>query len=287
MLRFSQRMGLTPVRDVVQTDAMDEVLRMSLWNVQVQCLWDEIRFDANVLRGKGLPYIYGYRMWQDYFKQPLDTLPWAWKDLRKAVYDYISQCPWYEVYDFIEFLATNLLLPASSPFVTRCNAVLERELSGYRFVGTLIAPITSEQEIAAIEQAVSTAEASTPLNPIAIHLQQAVASLADRTAPDFRNSMKESISAVEALCKLITGDDKATLGKALNQIESKRLVPIHPQIKAAFQSLYNYTSDAGGIRHALKDEPDVELEDATFMLVTCSAFVNYMVEKARKAGIAL
>ncbi len=62
---------------------------------------------------------------------------------------------------------------------------------------------------------------------------------------------------------------------------------MHPQLKAAFQSLYTYTNDADGIRHALKDAPDVALEDATFMLVTCSAFINYMIEKARKAGIAL
>ncbi len=99
--------------------------------------------------------------------------------------------------------------------------------------------------------------------------------------------MKESISAVEALCKLIASDASATLGTALDKIERQRTVPMHGSLKAAFKALYGYTSDASGIRHALKDEPDVELEDATYMLVTCSAFVNYLVEKARKAGISL
>lgn len=37
----------------------------------------------------------------------------------------------------------------------------------------------------------------------------------------------------------------------------------------------------------MHDEPQVGPEDATFMLVICSAFVNYLVEKARRAGVVL
>jgi hypothetical protein len=39
-----------------------------------------------------------------------------------------------------------------------------------------------------------------------------------RKATDFRNSIKESISAVEAMCQILTGDDKATLGQALKKL---------------------------------------------------------------------
>jgi len=35
------------------------------------------------------------------------------------------------------------------------------------------------------------------------------------------------------------------------------------------------------------DEPNLDIEDAKFMLVSCSAFVNYLVVKAQKAGIAI
>jgi hypothetical protein len=95
--------------------------------------------------------------------------------------------------------------------------------------------------------------------------------------------MKESISAVEAICKLITGDPKAKLGQALNEIEKK--TGLHPALKKAFTSLYDYTSDAQGIRHALKDESNLYFEDAKFMLVSCSAFINYLMTKSSKAGI--
>jgi len=35
------------------------------------------------------------------------------------------------------------------------------------------------------------------------------------------------------------------------------------------------------------DKPDLDFEDAKFMLVTCSAFANYLKVKAAKAEIRL
>ena len=35
------------------------------------------------------------------------------------------------------------------------------------------------------------------------------------------------------------------------------------------------------------DEPNLDQEDAIFMLVSCSAFTNYLIVKADKAGIEL
>jgi len=51
-------------------------------------------------------------------------------------------------------------------------------------------------------------------------------------------------------------------------------------LKRAFTALYGYTSDSGGIRHSLLEEDiAVTMEDAKFMLVTCSAFINYLKSK--------
>ena len=109
--------------------------------------------------------------------------------------------------------------------------------------------------------------------------------MANRKSPDYRNSIKEAISAVEAICNLITGEKRATLGQALKRIEEK--VSLHPALKNAFSNLYGYTSDAEGIRHALLDEPNLGFEEAKFMLVSCSAFINYLISKASKAGIKI
>ena len=109
--------------------------------------------------------------------------------------------------------------------------------------------------------------------------------LSDRKNPDYRNSIKESISAVESFCKLLTKNEKATLGEALKVLEDK--YELHPALKSSFSHLYGYTSDADGIRHCLIDQPNLSFEDAKFMLVSCSAFINYLVTKTSKAGLKI
>jgi hypothetical protein len=82
-------------------------------------------------------------------------------------------------------------------FVVNLNGRLAQEMSAYRIINRRFAPITNRAELAAVEKTAQ--PTSSALDPVSIHLQQAMNLLADRTAPDYRNSMKESISAVESL----------------------------------------------------------------------------------------
>lgn len=38
----------------------------------------------------------------------------------------------------------------------------------------------------------------------------------------------------------------------------------------------SYTSDEGGIRHAMLEEPNIGYDEAKYMAVACSAFVNFI-----------
>lgn len=58
-------------------------------------------------------------------------------------------------------------------------------------------------------------------------------------------------------------------------------------METAFSKMYAYTGDAEGIRHALMEETNLGFEDAKFMLVSCSAFVNYLKAKAARAGMVI
>ena len=61
----------------------------------------------------------------------------------------------------------------------------------------------------------------------------------------------------------------------------------HPTLLEAFTKLYAYTSDANGIRHGHLGDSYVSLAEARFMLVSCSAFVNYLLATATEAGLEL
>jgi len=274
MAAFSERMGLKPVRSVLQKDSMDDALRNRLWNVVTESVWSS--FEPSRWRGSGGDEFFG-RLWHEHYGEPMDQRPRNYAAINEVRNRYFNDWEWNDVYDFIEFLARNT---PGNQFVERCNYILEKELSAYHFVNRTLVPITNEQELDAIQNAL---ELKDVLKPVRVHINTAVKLFADRKAPDYRNSIKESISAVEAACSIIVGSS-ATLGQALKKLEDKG-VPLHAALKSSFRSLYGYTSDADGIRHALLDESTLDFDDAKFMLVSCSGFVNYLVAKASKAGV--
>lgn len=150
------------------------------------------------------------------------------------------------------------------------NKVFEKEYVGYRFINKIITPITDPCEISEIEEA-----GLIKKNKVAQHLDKSLELLSNREHPDYENSIKESISAVEAMCNAIVGKE-TTLGEALQKINDSGIT-IHPALKDAFKKLYGYTSDASGIRHSGKfDAPNSTFEEAKFMVVSCSAFINYL-----------
>lgn len=282
MALFSQRRGLKPVKTVMQVESMDHELRVGLWNMLTVHYWDKMPQDY--VASHPAMYTFCRRLWHMHFKRRLDDMPQFWSSVLDQIRKSFFTCEWYEVYDFLEFLVTAYPEEEeglSARFESSCNTVLERELAGYRFVGGRISPITSEEEITEIEEAMARC---TP-GPVASHIRSALDKLVDRESPDYRNSVKESISAVEALCRLITGAPNTTLGQALKQIDG--LVGLHPALEKGFSSIYGYTSAADGIRHALMDQETLEFEDAKFMLVACSAFVNYLRAKASRVGVTL
>ena len=270
-MRFSERQGLSPIRDMLQKDDMDSGLRACLWNGLDICIFTKT--SATILKSSNL-YNFFMQVWHRFLKMPLDNLSaythLAQKDLRERFFRF----KWFEVYDFIEFTAENCPGDCKEKFLIFCNEVLQNENSAYRFVGTQIAPIISESEIESIENATNISDT---FGGVKMHLHQALTHLSSKTNPDFRNSIKESISSVEALAQTLSGNTKATLGDALKILEKDK--KLHSALKASFSSLYGYTSDEGGIRHAMLEESELDFHDAKLMLVTCTAFINYMIGK--------
>jgi AbiJ N-terminal domain 4 len=181
---------------------------------------------------------------------------------------------WFRFYDFIEFIANDPMTAYhGARFCRACNEVLKEELAGYRFVASQLAPITNNEEIATVESVIALSGVTAS---VSTHIATALARLADRPHHS-RNSMKESISAVEAVCQYITGDSKATIKQAL------KTLGVHPALASGFSAINGYTSDAQGIRLALSDVPTVDVDDAKFFLVSCSAFINYLLAKSSES----
>lgn len=271
----------------MQLEQINDELKNGLWSVFYEVIAKYGEHPANTYVYQSSEYYHLLiALWKKFYKLPIDTIPiYSYRGYEKSlefVRDVFYKSLWFDVHNFLEFIAQNISYDLSLKplFIQSCNEVLRQEMAGYRFVGNQITQITSDEEIVEIEQAIN----ETDTNAVSSHLRRALELLSDKTEPDYRNSIKESISAVEALCAKLTGDPSATLGQALKRLETDGAVKTHPALNGAFRQLYGYTSDAGGIRHALLEEDNLDFEDAKFMLVSCSAFVNYLQAKAVKSA---
>lgn len=274
-MKFSQRAGLATVKVDIQVEGIDSALRSSLWNVLDHHILGRSDF-SNGFRGmKGVITPFSRNLWFYYFKEPMDSIPQHADDVMNIIRNHFFKAQWFEVYDFIEFVLSS---KKNKEMEEHFNFILEKELAGYRIVDQLFVKITDEQEKLSIESALTIG----PFEGVKIHYKQALQHLSNREAPDYRNSIKESISAVESLASELSGKSNATLGDALDVLENDGL--LHPALKKGFSALYGYTSNANGIRHALIEESDVDATDAKYFLISCSSFTNYMISKHGKGS---
>ena len=195
----------------------------------------------------------------------------------EKLHKHVVQCEgmWYRIYDFIEKYLRVTDSEKTQRLTIEFNRILEEEVAPYRILNGLVVPIIGKSELNSISETIDLEYES-----VSKHMTKALELYSDRKKPDYENSVKESISSVESMCSIITGlsGGAATLGNTLKKLKENG-VNIHPALENAFKQLYGYTSDSGGIRHGSIEFVNVASEDAKYMLVSCSAFVNYLTEK--------
>ena len=267
-MRFSERMGIVPQKEI-QIDSMDESLQNRLQNY----------FDGIMRLDRGneiIPFV-------------LDEIGERVEDAKYKNDDKIRECmrskEWCTIYDILEITIQHIMeVPYlrttcdTENLILRLNYILTEEKSGYRFLDKEFIKITNESELESVLKSTHSV-----FDSVNTHMKKALSFYSDRKTPDYENSIKESISAVEAMCCIITGmkGSNATLGAAIKKLEDNGVV-IHGAMKSAFSQLYGYTSDQDGIRHGGIDFKNAPEEDALYMLISCSAFVNYLIEKYSK-----
>lgn len=273
MARFSERYGYREVRTALQQEEIDEHLRTDLWNIV-----HLFSGDADDYTERFPSYVH---IWIRLWHRPLDQMPARTYQMSEKVKEHILTAEWFDVYDLIEMFVQGYDEWDRDKRTELFNTVLKNNLSAYRFVDVIIVKIDEDSDVEAIENALQDAA---DLTGAKRHIQQALHLLSDRESPDYENSIKESISAVEAVCQHITSSRRATLGDGIKALKDNG-VQIHPALERSWLAAYGYTSDADGIRHALEGESTVDQARARYFLVTCSAFVSLLLSQAASAGL--
>jgi len=270
--RFSEKYGFKNVRDTFQVDNIDGALKNRLWNQFRIYYIESIDLKALDIQYQK-DYDFFIQLYDEFFKIPKKPTTYL-NSLSKDLYEYFFKIQWYEIYDFIEYISEIYhKKQINFDFRESVNQVLEDEMSAYRFVGDYITPIIDDVEIQAVEEALEC-----EYTPVRKHLSNALELLSDRENPDYQNSIKESITAVESAAKIITGKE-TDLEKCLKAMD----IDLNKQFKTSMINLYGWTCKEDGIRHGhTKEELKTSFEEAKYMLVSCSAFVNYLIAKKKE-----
>lgn len=279
---FSERKKLKSFSDIVQTNNLNERTRNKLFSI-IRDIIIELSSCVDGCLDVLIEYIYEelFSLTKAHIPLNYSKIHYDYDKVIDILYDIYSNYEYNEVFDFIEGLikAVNRV-DQINPYiykyefqvVARCNKTFIEENVNYRIVNNIITDLVSENEIKEIDNVINNKN-----KVVSNHVEKALELLYQ--SKDYDNSIKESISAVEGMCQILTGNDNATLGDCLKKLKDS----IHPAMKEAFLKLYGYTSDANGIRHANGlGEGDSTFAEAKYMLVSCSSFINYLSESIKK-----
>lgn len=287
MASFSERYGYVKPVEVLHKDDISPELAKSLCSC-----YDLLSrgFNEITISTKDYEELEKH-LWVDFLHERYDDFYHSYRSHEVVATTFLQEetVPWYRKFDMIEKTLAYLkkmyfdnprnrhpqMQQVISVFVRNMNHFLKDLNYGYRVVDNLIVPVSTDEEVDTIKKAISDSK-----DNVKVHLHTALELYSKRPDADYRNSIKESISAIEAFCREQTGE--STLGPALKNLEKKGIV-IPKMLVVAFEKLYAYTCQPdNGIRHALMDEDGTYVpgqEEAMFMLVSCSAFLNYLYSK--------
>lgn len=277
---FSERKGIKHFSDIVQINSLNERTRNKLYTA-TQKILDAFENNSYQYEIDLQDYVIEYIYEEIFSKTNRDIPKWGgnydYDRIFGDLYRIFKEYDYIDVFSFIEGIIKALERiegitynshKYKSIYIELISKIFRIENVNYRIIRDQITDIVDEQQINSIEETLNN-----PYKEVAVHYAKAIELL--YSVKDFDNSIKESISSVESLCQIITGNNKATLGEALKLLKDK----IHPALKSAFEKLYGYTSDTNGIRHANGlGEGNSTFEEAKYMLISCSAFVNYLKE---------
>lgn len=273
-LTFEQAEGVEPLPGQLKTKELSQELRAVLWKVMYERLysceqdcvlvapWDEILEDEGVF--------HRHRM--------IDEYSFLFTERKTSVKSLLERGDYLEVLGFIQYVLRHKLCPGDFP--DEVERALRCGRGAYRVLDrTTIVPVASDHDAETIQRAFNDLEKE-ELQGARSHLRSAGSNLTDG---DYAASIRESIHSVESVVRVLTSS--RTLADALRVLEKQVRIP--GGLRAGFSSIYGYTSNEAGLRHALLDDPQAQVDeaDALFMIGACTAFVSYLINKARAAGL--
>lgn len=104
---------------------------------------------------------------------------------------------------------------------------------------------------------------------------RAARTLLSSKEPDYAGAVREAVSAVEGLCRIILGEPSITLGEALPRLRQRNL--LHPALSKCIDGLWGFASAKPGIRHGAASASVMDPHEAHFVVDACEAALTLLL----------
>lgn len=296
-MKFSQRHGFDPNRAAgpIVREAPDWLRREYL--VKILSKLTYIDMDSRYKNEEKAPL--GIKALHERIsidtRRTMDENDWDSWHCSEALESTILACEWYQFYDSVETVGEMLRDTESKYEIDKdlndflgepsyehfsfghyreaVNNLFQKHVVGWRMnsKGNLETALPKDlaDRVTSVEK-----KLSDDFESARIHYSKARSYILG-TGKDPENSIKESISAIESVCRVFY-PKAASLGKALDFMKADPIFP--PRLLTVLQKLYDYANDEPGVRHGSRHTPKVAELDAELVLHIATALIRYVIE---------
>jgi len=264
---FSKRYGLRPTPEGLMYEDVPEPARVGLYHIVRLFFNDKYLELYNVL-------CIALRIPLDRDRANIYQAPGATEKL-------IMDCQWWQFYDICEVLWQALEYKRERDSLSEeINTLFREEHLGFElrdgkvekigsgFIDTRVKEaryLLKEPEFKGADQ----------------HFEKALKALNIRPNPDVENCVKDAVSAIESVGRIIINDDKALLSEIVKTMAKNEIIP--KPLDEAIQKVYAYRGDQPGVAHGLVGLSKVTVDEAEFVLAMSAAIIIYLVKKRQNA----
>ena len=257
---FSKRYGLRPTPEGLMYEDVGERARAGLFHMAYQ-FFEE--------------YLDLYRALCAALR-----IPWVWdvgndRQASRAIEKLIMNCQWWQFYDICEVLWQSLKYKRDN-LSEEINTLFREEHLGFELRDGKVEKIGSGFIDARIEEARYLLK-EPEFKGADKHFEKAMKALNARPNPDVENCVKDAVSAIESVGRIIVNDEKALLSDIIKEMAKNKTIP--KPLDEAIQKIYAYRGDQPGVAHGLVGTSKVTIDEAEFVLAMSAAIIIYLVKK--------
>ena len=221
----------------------------------------------------------------------LDDFDWNSDSCKDGLKYTIRNCSWFKFYDFVEtigeeiikketkddiYLDTNQSLHDITPHFEKYQKQVNNLFRKHSVEWLLNSNSKLETALPkALAERINNTEKSLDKFEAARDHYKKAKGYALGTHKDSENSIKESISALESVGKVLY-PKTATLGDVLKHMKKDESIP--KMLVDVIQRFYDYANSEPGVRHGGSKKPNSDELDAELALHLSAAFIRYVIK---------